>query len=461
MPGLGRGPPGPAGRGPPGPGGADAGRRGAAGRRRRRRRGCCRRAGRDAGRAPAGPGLRAPERPTRPGRSGCSGAVATGPGRAPSGRRGGRCDRSRGGRRGGGRRRDGRRAGSGRGGRGHGRGGRSGDGGLLGRRLLGRRRGGVRERLTQLARDGGFDGGRGGLDVLADLAELGERFLAGDAELFGEGGYAGLAWHVTPSRRPCGNPRGPISRWTFSLLALHRVPIALHLLRGSAGGLAESALRVTYSRTGVGSIGPDTRSARTNARRRCASSTQSGSGCNHAPRPGMRRRGSGTTGEIAGAASPGATGITTMRSNSAAAARFRQPMQVRSGSAGPGGLTSTRNADGRLPSTLRRPSPSLLPGRAPAASTASGGGAAPVVASADARRACSASESLWMSIRAPVRRAASRAFCPSRPIASESWKSGTTTRTDMRGRVDDLAGAARGPATARCRRRSRGPRASR
>lgn len=27
----------------------------------------------------------------------------------------------------------------------------------------------------------------------------------------------------------------------------------------------------------------------------------------------------------------------------------------------------------------------------------------------------------WMSIRAPVSRAASRAFCPSRPIASESW----------------------------------------
>ena len=33
-----------------------------------------------------------------------------------------------------------------------------------------------------------------------------------------------------------------------------------------------------------------------------------------------------------------------------------------------------------------------------------------------------------MSIRQPVSRAASRAFWPSLPIASESWKSGTTTR---------------------------------
>ena len=31
------------------------------------------------------------------------------------------------------------------------------------------------------------------------------------------------------------------------------------------------------------------------------------------------------------------------------------------------------------------------------------------------------SASLWMSIRQPVSRAASRAFCPSLPIASDSW----------------------------------------
>src|SRR6267378_3279211 len=36
--------------------------------------------------------------------------------------------------------------------------------------------------------------------------------------------------------------------------------------------------------------------------------------------------------------------------------------------------------------------------------------------------------SLLISIRQPVSRAANRAFCPSLPIASDSWKSGTTTR---------------------------------
>jgi len=36
-------------------------------------------------------------------------------------------------------------------------------------------------------------------------------------------------------------------------------------------------------------------------------------------------------------------------------------------------------------------------------------------------RATTHSASLWMSIRQPVRRAARRAFCPSLPIASESW----------------------------------------
>ena len=51
--------------------------------------------------------------------------------------------------------------------------------------------------------------------------------------------------------------------------------------------------------------------------------------------------------------------------------------------------------------------------------------------------------SLRMSIRHPVSRAASRAFCPSLPMASESWKSGTTTRAVLaagvhHGHRDDL-----------------------
>ena len=40
--------------------------------------------------------------------------------------------------------------------------------------------------------------------------------------------------------------------------------------------------------------------------------------------------------------------------------------------------------------------------------------------------------SLRMSIRQPVRRAANLAFCPSLPMASDSWKSGTTTRAARR-----------------------------
>src|SRR3954465_6139490 len=46
-----------------------------------------------------------------------------------------------------------------------------------------------------------------------------------------------------------------------------------------------------------------------------------------------------------------------------------------------------------------------------------------------------------MSIRQPVSRAARRAFCPSRPMARDSWKSGTTTRAALAG--------ARPPATDR------------
>ncbi len=42
-----------------------------------------------------------------------------------------------------------------------------------------------------------------------------------------------------------------------------------------------------------------------------------------------------------------------------------------------------------------------------------------------------------MSIRQPVRRAARRAFWPSLPIASESWKSGTTTRADRASPEED------------------------
>jgi hypothetical protein len=128
---------------------------------------------------------------------------------------------------------------------------------------------------------------------------------------------------VTPSKGSGGIPRRPARRWTYSLLGLHRVPIDLQLLRGSAVWSPSSA--ATYWRIGDGSTGSALRRARPNARRRSASSAHSVVGCNHAPRPGAQRRGSGITlrGDVPGS--------TTTRSNSAASARLRHPMHVRIG----------------------------------------------------------------------------------------------------------------------------------
>jgi hypothetical protein len=66
---------------------------------------------------------------------------------------------------------------------------------------------------------------------------------------------------------------------------------------------------------------PDTRSARENARRRCASSKHARQGCRYAPRPGCRAWGSGTI------PSPAAT----RRSMLDFATRALQPTQDRRG----------------------------------------------------------------------------------------------------------------------------------
>jgi hypothetical protein len=127
------------------------------------------------------------------------------------------------------RRSDGRRRRNHHGGRfGHdGRGGRRRLGcGLLGGRS---RRGG--EGLAQPAGDGGFDGRGRALHELAHLAQFGEEILAGDAELFRKLVNAGLAGHLTPFSKTGGIPHGPLRRWTYSLLALHRELIARQLLR--------------------------------------------------------------------------------------------------------------------------------------------------------------------------------------------------------------------------------------
>src|SRR6185312_2356995 len=53
---------------------------------------------------------------------------------------------------------------------------------------------------------------------------------------------------------------------------------------------------------------------------------------------------------------------------------------------------------------------------------------APCAASGFGEASGAGAASLRISIRQPVNRAASRAFWPSLPMASDSWKSGTTTR---------------------------------
>jgi hypothetical protein len=78
-----------------------------------------------------------------------------------------------------------------------------------------------------------------------------------------------------------------------------------------------------WARTAAVSSGPWTRSARGNAERRSARSRHSGARCNHAPRPGSRRRGSGTS----------APATATTRSRPSACARLRHPTHVRTGPA--------------------------------------------------------------------------------------------------------------------------------
>ena len=97
------------------------------------------------------------------------------------------------------------------------------------------------------------------------------------------------------------------------------------------------------SRTAPRSSGPGTRSARGKARRRSASARQAGSGCRWAPRPGSRRRGSGTT----------APSRATTLSRSAMGPRSRQPTQVRTGE----GTELSRRLRGSPPGRLRQSRP--------------------------------------------------------------------------------------------------------
>ena len=75
------------------------------------------------------------------------------------------------------------------------------------------------------------------------------------------------------------------------------------------------------ARTSPASRGPGTRSARVNAWRRSARSRHPVRGCSQAPRPGRRRRGSGTRRPL----------TATTRSRSVACSRVRHPTHVRIG----------------------------------------------------------------------------------------------------------------------------------
>ena len=115
--------------------------------------------------------------------------------------------------------------------------------------------------------------------------------------------------------RPGGRPARPLVSCTGSLLGLHGV-----LTTG------RPAFDVRSERTPAAVMGllpgdPDRRRARPNARRRSAMSRHPTWGCSHAPRPGRRRRGSGTR----------IPSTATMRSSVGAGAFSRHPMQVRRG----------------------------------------------------------------------------------------------------------------------------------
>ncbi len=116
-----------------------------------------------------------------------------------------------------------------------------------------------------------------------------------------------------------------------------------------------------WSRTRAVSSGPRTRNARGNAERRSARSRHSGTGCNHAPLPGSRRRGSGTT----------APSTTTTLSRPPASARVRHPTHVRTGptadarsvtGAGRAGAGTEPRTASKCSAAPGRPPPARAPG---------------------------------------------------------------------------------------------------
>jgi hypothetical protein len=175
-----------------------------------------------------------------------------------------------------------------------------------------------------------------------------------------------------------------------------------------------------YEASGAVSSEPETRSARENTRRRCASSKHARLGCRYAPLPGCRAWGSGTMPFPA----------TTRRSKLDFAARALHPTQVRTGFFPVSGSSTRaviaylvyRVAMSGVPGEVRVPGSSRP--RDYASAEASAALAPSAVSAVEARGAgaeAPTAPSERMSIRQPVSRAASRAFCPSLPMASDSW----------------------------------------
>ncbi len=211
------------------------------------------------------------------------------------------------------------------------------------------------------------------------------------------------------------------------------------------------------------STGPVSRSARANPRVRNALSRHSTRGCRCAPRPGSRPSVSRTRTD------PRSSLLATMRARSDAESRCRHPTQVRTGCfrtadgverTGAAGSDTALERDALDPKTetarLTSPQcsrtagcsaapacpecPVQLPGKASAvmpvaprsSSQADTSVSVPVrptppclCLSGRHLRVCACqadtSVSGRMSMRQPVRRAASRAFWPSLPIASDNW----------------------------------------
>ena len=154
----------------------------------------------------------------------------------------------------------------------------------------------------------------------------------------------------------CSSPCAHRALISFSICFPYRFPLCPACFPSStvvnvAGSyvMPECSVRERYEASEASLSGPATRSARENARRRCASSKHAWLGCRYAPRPGCRAWGSGTMTFPA----------MTRRSRLDFAARSLQPTQVRTGNP-PGSGSSDRTAIPHISLPCHHPSATAL-----------------------------------------------------------------------------------------------------